>query len=351
MRAFDVRTGKLLWTFNTIPRPGEFGNDTWENESWAENGNVGVWTQITVDEELGLVYLPVETPTSDLLRRPSARQQPLRRKPRLRRSEDRPAQVALPVRAPSALELRHVVGGDPRGHHRQRQANQGRRRSRQAGIPVRLRSRDRDSRCGRSKSVRCRRATFLARRRARRSRSRPSRRPTRTTMLTLPDDLIDFTPELRAQAIEQMKRYKVAHVDVQPADARRRERACSARSTWAMRSAAPTGPASPTIPKRTRCTPRPTTSNITATSLVTPPKGFSDIRYVSGVAGPRVPRGARTRRLLRGRLTACDGADRSARARSPASRVGPPISSRRGRGGAAPGGAAAGAGSRALSAD
>src|SRR5579864_4000935 len=65
VRAFDVRTGKLLWTFNTIPRPGEFGNDTWENESWAINGNTGVWSQITVDEEAGLVYLPVEDPTSD----------------------------------------------------------------------------------------------------------------------------------------------------------------------------------------------------------------------------------------------------------------------------------------------
>src|SRR2546422_1409513 len=65
VRAFDVKSGKLLWTFNTIPRPGEFGNDTWENESWAINGNTGVWSQITVDEEAGLVYLPVEDPTSD----------------------------------------------------------------------------------------------------------------------------------------------------------------------------------------------------------------------------------------------------------------------------------------------
>jgi quinoprotein glucose dehydrogenase len=65
VRAFDARTGKMLWQFNTIPRPGDFGNDTWEKESWAINGNVGVWTQITVDEESGLVYLPVETPTSD----------------------------------------------------------------------------------------------------------------------------------------------------------------------------------------------------------------------------------------------------------------------------------------------
>ncbi len=75
VRAFDVRTGKLLWTFNTIPRPGEFGNDTWENGSWATNGNTGVWTQMTVDEDLGLVYLPVESPTSRFLQRPPPRRQ------------------------------------------------------------------------------------------------------------------------------------------------------------------------------------------------------------------------------------------------------------------------------------
>ncbi|HLG15693.1 MAG TPA: pyrroloquinoline quinone-dependent dehydrogenase [Blastocatellia bacterium] len=65
VRAFDVRTGKQLWAFHTIPRPGEFGNDTWLNNSWAANGNTGVWTQITVDPDLGLVYLAVESPTSD----------------------------------------------------------------------------------------------------------------------------------------------------------------------------------------------------------------------------------------------------------------------------------------------
>ena len=63
--AFDARNGKKLWTFNTIPRPGEFGNETWENESWAVTGNTGVWNQIAVDEELGLAYLPIETPSSD----------------------------------------------------------------------------------------------------------------------------------------------------------------------------------------------------------------------------------------------------------------------------------------------
>jgi len=65
VRAYDVRTGKRLWIFHTIPRPGEFGNDTWLNDSWAYTGNTGVWTQMTVDEELGLAYLPVEIPTGD----------------------------------------------------------------------------------------------------------------------------------------------------------------------------------------------------------------------------------------------------------------------------------------------
>src|SRR5271163_1398326 len=65
VRGFDVRTGKRLWIFHTIPKKGEFGYDTWLNNSAEYTGNTGVWTQITVDEQLGLVYLPVESPTSD----------------------------------------------------------------------------------------------------------------------------------------------------------------------------------------------------------------------------------------------------------------------------------------------
>ena len=65
VRGFDVRTGKRLWIFHTIPEPGEFGNETWEKDSWVYTGNAGVWAQISVDEQLGLVYLPVEMPTGD----------------------------------------------------------------------------------------------------------------------------------------------------------------------------------------------------------------------------------------------------------------------------------------------
>ena len=65
VRGFDVRTGKRLWIFHTIPRPNEYGIETWEKDSWSYTGNTGVWGQISVDEELGLVYLPVELPTGD----------------------------------------------------------------------------------------------------------------------------------------------------------------------------------------------------------------------------------------------------------------------------------------------
>ncbi len=65
IRGYDVRTGKRLWIFHTIPRPGEFGNDTWLNDSWSYTGNNGVWAQMSVDEELETVYMPVELPTGD----------------------------------------------------------------------------------------------------------------------------------------------------------------------------------------------------------------------------------------------------------------------------------------------
>jgi quinoprotein glucose dehydrogenase len=65
-RAFDVRTGKQLWKFDPFPKRGELGYDTWENGSIEYVGNMGVWAQITADEEAGLVYLPVEAPTQDI---------------------------------------------------------------------------------------------------------------------------------------------------------------------------------------------------------------------------------------------------------------------------------------------
>ncbi|HXG68703.1 MAG TPA: pyrroloquinoline quinone-dependent dehydrogenase, partial [Blastocatellia bacterium] len=65
IQAFDARTGKPLWIFHSVPQAGEYGNDTWENESWKYTGNTNVWTLMSADEELGYVYLPFGTPTND----------------------------------------------------------------------------------------------------------------------------------------------------------------------------------------------------------------------------------------------------------------------------------------------
>ena len=65
VRGFDARTGKRLWVFHTIPRPNEFGYNTWENDSADYTGNTGAWAQMSIDEDLNMVYLPVELPTGD----------------------------------------------------------------------------------------------------------------------------------------------------------------------------------------------------------------------------------------------------------------------------------------------
>jgi quinoprotein glucose dehydrogenase len=65
VRGYDAKTGRMLWRFHVIPRPGEFGHDTWENESWKYTGNVSAWAPLSADSELGLVYVPTDTPTND----------------------------------------------------------------------------------------------------------------------------------------------------------------------------------------------------------------------------------------------------------------------------------------------
>lgn len=65
IRGFDVNTGELKWIFHSIPQEGEVGNDTWENDSWKVTGSANVWTLMSADPELGYVYLPFGTPSND----------------------------------------------------------------------------------------------------------------------------------------------------------------------------------------------------------------------------------------------------------------------------------------------
>jgi quinoprotein glucose dehydrogenase len=66
VRAYDVRTGALLWTFHVIPQAGEHGVDTWEDGSWQYTGHAPVWSMFSADPELGYLYMPVTAPTSDM---------------------------------------------------------------------------------------------------------------------------------------------------------------------------------------------------------------------------------------------------------------------------------------------
>jgi quinoprotein glucose dehydrogenase len=65
IQAFDARTGQRVWRFRTVPRPGEYGNDTWHDSSWAHTGHTNVWAPFSLDSARGLVYLPVGTPSND----------------------------------------------------------------------------------------------------------------------------------------------------------------------------------------------------------------------------------------------------------------------------------------------
>ena len=65
VRAYSVRTGKLVWTFHTVPHPGEFGSDTWSPDAWKDRMGANVWSTMSVDKERGIVFLPVGSPAYD----------------------------------------------------------------------------------------------------------------------------------------------------------------------------------------------------------------------------------------------------------------------------------------------
>jgi quinoprotein glucose dehydrogenase len=279
VRAFDARTGKLLWTFTTIPRPGEFGNDTWENESWATNGNVGVWTQISVDEELGLVYLPVETPTSDFYggHRPGNNLfaetlvcvdlRTGQRKWHFQfvhhpvwnfdmSSAPLLADITVNGRAIKAVAVPSKQGwlyvfdrvtGQPVWPIEERPVPQ-------SDVP--------------------------GEKLAPTQPHPPAKLQYARNVLKVPDDLIDFTPELREQALERLKRYKVSDSPFAPpilgdVNGVLGMVGAGTATNW------PGGGYDP----ETHVVYVPAGNTPSSRSLVAPPPGFSDITYVSGLGG------------------------------------------------------------------
>ena len=106
VQAFDVRTGKSRWAFNPIPRPGEVGNETWENDSWSYSGEANVWSLMSADEQLGYAYLPTGAPTNDMYGGHRLGDNLFGNTLVCRQVRDRRARVALPDRAPRLVGLR-----------------------------------------------------------------------------------------------------------------------------------------------------------------------------------------------------------------------------------------------------
>jgi quinoprotein glucose dehydrogenase len=65
IRAFDAHTGKLVWQFHVVPRPGEFGHDTWEGDSWKDRAGINAWSILSVDQARGIVFVPLTSPAPD----------------------------------------------------------------------------------------------------------------------------------------------------------------------------------------------------------------------------------------------------------------------------------------------
>ncbi len=169
-------SGRLVWTFHTIPRPGEFGYDTWPKEAWKTIGGANDWAEMSIDEKRGIVYIPTGSPKYNFYgaNRPGA-------------NLFGDCLLALDARTGKRLWHFQMVHHDIWDYDNatapklltitpQRQADRRRRAGGQDRLPLRVRPRDRRSRSGRSKNVRCRSRTCRARRPGRRSRFRRRRR-------------------------------------------------------------------------------------------------------------------------------------------------------------------------------
>ena len=77
LRAFDIITGKLVWTFHTIPHPGEFGYETWPEGAYKWAGGANAWGEISIDEKRGIAYFPLGSRHARFVRRRSQRRQPV----------------------------------------------------------------------------------------------------------------------------------------------------------------------------------------------------------------------------------------------------------------------------------
>ena len=287
VRGFDVRTGKRLWIFHTIPQLGEFGNETWEKDSWVYTGNTGVWGQISIDEELGLAYLPVEMPTGDYYggHRPGSGLfgeslvavdlQTGKRKWHYQLVHHGIWDMDIPcapiladitingrtvkaVAQPTKQGVLYVldrVTGEPVWPIEERPVPKG-------DVPGEWYSPTQPF---------------------------PTKPPPYERTGVSTDDLIDFTPELRAEALELVKKYKMGPMFTPPVVSKQ-----EGPIALLTRALAGTNWKGGSFDPETHVAYVYSTGAIGSMGLVPPPAGFSDMRYISGnvLTGARLTGGS-----------------------------------------------------------
>jgi quinoprotein glucose dehydrogenase len=287
VRGFDVRTGKRLWIFHTIPELGEFGNDTWEKDSWSYTGNTGAWGQISVDEELGLAYLPVEMPTGDYYggHRPGAGLfgeslvavdlQTGKRKWHYQLVHHGIWDMDIPC-APILADI--TVNGRPVKAVAQ-PTKQGvlyvfDRVTGQPIWPIEERPVPKGDVPGEWYSP---------------TQPFPTKPPPYERTGVSTDDLIDFTPELKAEALELVKKYKMGPMFTPPVVSK-----LEGPIALLTRALAGTNWKGGSFDPETHTVFVYSTGAIGSMGLVPPPAGFSDMRYISGnaVSGARLTGGS-----------------------------------------------------------
>ena len=135
--AYDAQSGDFKWKFNVIPRPGEFGHETWENDAWQWTGDISSWAPMSADPELGLVYIVTNGVTVDYYGGHSPGDNLYSTSVIALNVQTGERGVALPDGAPRHLELRHLRGSDSHGRDRGRSGDQGALSGHEAGVPVR----------------------------------------------------------------------------------------------------------------------------------------------------------------------------------------------------------------------
>ena len=143
IRGWDARTGKLLWSFHTVPRAGEPGVETWEGESWKNRSGTNVWSFFTIDTERGIVYAPLGSPTSDYYGGDRKGANLYGNSIVALDATTGDAEVAPAARASRSVGLRHAGRADARRRQAQRPHDSRGRRDDEDGPGVHLRSRHR----------------------------------------------------------------------------------------------------------------------------------------------------------------------------------------------------------------